>query len=179
MSSRNKTLVTLHSSLHRLLPNSATDFHPPLPIRSQQPLRFPIPTMPTDDYTPVVRGALKLKGSGPSGVTKKKKKSKTPKTPKPESSSASTSALQKALQEEDNTAESANGRERGDGDNGAELRELEERGNDGKTASERAREEMRRKRVCLPITLPWALPHSSCFACSRFQDRFWGICTNK
>ncbi|KUJ15398.1 DUF1754-domain-containing protein [Mollisia scopiformis] len=91
--------------------------------------------MPSDDYTPVVRGALKLKGSTPSGITKKKKK-KTPKpAPESEASTSKQSAFQKALEEEDASTKED------------DLRELEERGHDGKTASERAREEMRRKRL--------------------------------
>merc|ERR1712093_155816 len=83
-------------------------------------------TMPADEYAPVVRGALKLKGSTPSGIKKKKKK---PKISDTEASSSKKSALQSALEDED------------------ALRELEERGGDGKTASERAYEEMRRKRL--------------------------------
>ncbi|TAQ84634.1 hypothetical protein B7494_g7044 [Chlorociboria aeruginascens] len=93
----------------------------------------------TDDYAPVVRGGLKLKGgSKPSGITKKKKKkSKEP-------AEAQKSALQSALEDEDVVKEGERGAEGGEGE---ELRELESRGGDGKTASERAREEMRRKRL--------------------------------
>ncbi len=108
--------------------------------------------MPSDDYIPVVRGALKLKGSGPSGVTKKKKKSKTkPTDPSSSSSDPKTTALQKALEEEDAATSSKKGGRSGeDGDLDEEkLRELEERDGDGKTASERAYEEVRRKRVSL------------------------------
>lgn len=97
--------------------------------------------MPSDDYTPVVRGALKLKGSGPAGITKKKKKKAKPSA----EAESSKTAIQKALEDEDaiaskelkNTADL----------NEEELRELESRGTDGKTATERAYEEMRRKRV--------------------------------
>ena len=90
--------------------------------------------MPTDDYhTP--GGGLKLKGSKPTGIKKKKKK--------PSSSTPSKeSALQKA-QDED-----ASGSKPSAGDEDDESRELEQRDpHDGKTASERAAEEMRRKRV--------------------------------
>ena len=54
--------------------------------------------MPADEYAPVVRGALKLKGSTPSGIKKKKKK---PKISDTEASSSKKSALQSALEEED------------------------------------------------------------------------------
>jgi protein FAM32A len=93
------------------------------------------PTMPTDDYhTP--GGSLKLKGSKPTGIKKKKKK--------PSSSNLSKgSALQKA-QEEDAPISKPGAEDEED----AELRELEQRDpHDGKTAAERAAEDMRRKRV--------------------------------
>jgi protein FAM32A len=103
--------------------------------------------MPSDEYAPVIRGALKLKGSGPSGVTKKKKKK-----PKPaaESSEDKKSAIQKALEDEDASTSKEISERKAKGDDDAEdgSRDLEEKGNDGKTASERAFEEMRRKRVC-------------------------------
>ncbi|KAF8863896.1 DUF1754-domain-containing protein [Acephala macrosclerotiorum] len=105
--------------------------------------------MPSDDYQPVIRGALKLKGSTPSGVTKKKKKKKKkkPKTVDGEPSSSKQSALQKALEDEDSVAGKEITKKDGEDIDEGELKELEERGNDGKTASERAREEMRRKRL--------------------------------
>jgi protein FAM32A len=109
--------------------------------------------MPSD--APVIRGALKLKGSG---ITKKKKKKAKADA---ESSEDKKSAIQKALEEEDTAVgkevvkskskgkgEDAEGEEEGD-------RELEERGHDGKTASERAYEEMRRKRVCVSPPAPF------------------------
>ncbi|CZR58051.1 uncharacterized protein PAC_07941 [Phialocephala subalpina] len=108
--------------------------------------------MPSDDYQPVVRGALKLKGSGPAGITKKKKK-KPKSTTDVDASSSKTSALQKALEDEDSAAgkelvkRKNKSEEEGEEMGKEEPRELEERGNDGKTASERAREEMRRKRL--------------------------------
>jgi protein FAM32A len=84
--------------------------------------------MPSDEYAPIVRGGLKLKGSKPTGVEKKKKKKKAT---APESSSTKQEAL-------------AEGEEQLDEE---KLKELDPRDNNGKTASERAYEEMRRKRV--------------------------------
>lgn len=117
--------------------------------------------MPSDDYTSsTIRGSLKLKGgpSKPEGVKKKKKKPKAPIT-------ESSPALQKALEDENAVAgEGSNDiiktkSKRKDKDADAEeeelddeqLRELDPRGGDGKTASERAYEEMRRKRVRLSL----------------------------
>jgi protein FAM32A len=100
--------------------------------------------MPGDEYSSVVRGGLKLKG----GVTKKKKKSK----PKSADAEGKKDAIRKALEDEDTAVgkeiekrKAKEGEEEVEGDGGD--RELEERGGDGKTASERAYEEMRRKRV--------------------------------
>lgn len=110
--------------------------------------------MPSDEYGSIVRGGLKLKGAG---VTKKKKKSK----PKPSDPSSSTpdpktSALQKALEEEDAiTVRKAAPEEDLDE---AKLRELEEKDGDGKTVSERAHEEMRRKRVGLEVEIEAGAP---------------------
>jgi protein FAM32A len=111
--------------------------------------------MPSDDYTAVTRGSLKLKGGAPAGIKKKKKK---PKTSDPSSSTPDpkTSALQKALKDEDAETgkEIVKGKGKGGGAEGEEemgeeqLRELDPRDGDGKTASERAYEEMRKKRVC-------------------------------
>jgi protein FAM32A len=110
--------------------------------------------MPADEYSSVVRGGLKLKGSAPSGVSKKKKRDK--KKPKEaEKSESKNDALRKALEDEDEVIVRA--RDKGEGGGGGEEggdRELEDRGNDGKTASERAYEEMRRRRVsCSPFFL--------------------------
>jgi len=96
--------------------------------------------MASDDYTPTVRGGLKLKGSVPTGI--KKKKSSKPKD-KPSTSSEPSTDLQKALEEEDASIAKEKGKELDE----AQLKELEQRGGDGKTASERAYEEMRRKRL--------------------------------
>lgn len=99
--------------------------------------------MPSDDYASVVRGGLKLKGAAkPAGITKKKKKKKEGKE-----TESQNLAIQKALEDEDAASSSKN--ERGEPGEMSEeaLRELEERGGDGKTATERAHEEMRRKRV--------------------------------
>lgn len=98
--------------------------------------------MPSDDYTSTVRGGLKLKGSSskPSGIKKKKKK------PAPSFSESKADVLQKALAHEDATREkdmAGDAEELSEG----QLRELDPRGGDGKTASEKAHEEMRRKRV--------------------------------
>ena len=113
--------------------------------------------MPSDDYTSsTIRGSLKLKGgpSKPEGVKKKKKK------PKPSTTTESSSSLQKALEDEDTIAGNkdlvtSKGKRKDKDAEGEEeeldeeqLRQLDPRGGDGKTASERAYEEMRRKRVC-------------------------------
>lgn len=103
--------------------------------------------MPSDEYAPIIRGGLKLKGSKPAGVTKKKKRPKAPKDASASTSrdgEADKSALQKALEDEEKEIA------RGDDGEGVDLRELETRGDDGKTASERQYEEVRRKRVCSP-----------------------------
>jgi protein FAM32A len=104
--------------------------------------------MPSDAYSSVVRGGLKLKGSA--GITKERDG---------EVGEGKKDALQKALEDEDSALSQAKGKEKvgEDGDTDGQLaeegdRELEERGNDGKTASERAYEEMRRKRVCISIS---------------------------
>jgi len=98
--------------------------------------------MPSEEYTSAVGGGLKLKGSRPGGVTKKKKKKehKPAKDTSPPSDTKKT-ALQRALEEEDADIEIDDSRlvedeERGEGDS---------RG--GKTAAEKAMEEMRRKRL--------------------------------
>ncbi|RDL41240.1 uncharacterized protein BP5553_01219 [Venustampulla echinocandica] len=112
--------------------------------------------MPSDDYAPIVRGGLKLKGAA-AGVTKKKKKKKS------KSSSSESKALETALKDRDDErrVEEQDGavrkkekdtREGGEDDgeevDGQDMRELEHRDpNDGKTASERAYEETRRKRL--------------------------------
>jgi protein FAM32A len=105
--------------------------------------------MPLDDYTSTSRGSLKLKGSAPTGIKKKKKKDKSKLST---STEGGESALEKALGEEDATAKPVNGGVKGDREDKdldeAQLRELETRDGDGKTASERQYEEMRRKRVC-------------------------------
>jgi protein FAM32A len=109
--------------------------------------------MPADEYSSVVRGGLKLKGSAPSGVSKKKKRDK--KKPREAADGEKNDALRKALEEEDEDEAIVRARDKGEG-GGEEAgdRELEERGNDGKTASERAYEEMRRRRVsCSPFFL--------------------------
>jgi protein FAM32A len=111
--------------------------------------------MPADEYASTIRGGLKLKGGAPGGIKKKKKKARDTSS----SSESKASALQKALEDEDAAAVVKKGK----GKEGEEdldedaLRELEERGDDGKTASERAHEEMRRKRVCCFLLSYWIL----------------------
>jgi protein FAM32A len=115
--------------------------------------------MPSDDYASTVRGSLKLKGSKPDGIKKKKKKPRTT-TDTEASSENKKSVLQQALEDEDaeGSKDVVKGKRMGDGEEGAEeldeekLRELDPRGGDGKTASERAYEEMRRKRVCCSLS---------------------------
>jgi protein FAM32A len=132
---------------------SAIHLHRPPYHHNSGPAPHP-PTataMPTDDYTPIVRGGLKLKGSSatPSGI-KKKKKNKKPKPVDEES-------LSRAVTENEESGSSGTllqttKSRKDDGSDGEEdnldLRELEQRGeHDGKTATERAYEETRRKRV--------------------------------
>ncbi|EHK98643.1 hypothetical protein M7I_5527 [Glarea lozoyensis 74030] len=90
--------------------------------------------MPSDDYTPIVRGGLKLKGaSAPSGIKKKKKKSKP---------TVNEEGLSKAIDSDAGSSKKAAAQE----EEGLDLRELEPKDFDGKTATERAYEETRRKR---------------------------------
>jgi protein FAM32A len=104
--------------------------------------------MPSDDYAPVVRGGLKLKGSSStSGIKKKKKKTKT----------INEEGLSRAINSTDPSTNKIDGEEeeagkdvtkKEDEDEELDLRELEQRAeHDGKTATERAYEETRRKRV--------------------------------
>ncbi|EPE32581.1 hypothetical protein GLAREA_07715 [Glarea lozoyensis ATCC 20868] len=91
--------------------------------------------MPSDDYTPIVRGGLKLKGaSAPSGIKKKKKKSKP---------TVNEEGLSKAIDSDAGSSKKAAAQE----EEGLDLRELEPKDFDGKTATERAYEETRRKRL--------------------------------
>jgi len=115
--------------------------------------------MTSDDYASAVRGGLKLKGAAkPAGIKKKKKKDKTKET-EAESESKKT-ALQRALEEE-NAGTSKEmvrgGKGEGEDMNEDQLRELEEKGGDGKTAAERAYEEMRRRRVCSIFSFPFSI----------------------
>ncbi|PBP16188.1 DUF1754-domain-containing protein [Diplocarpon rosae] len=110
--------------------------------------------MPGDEYASVVRGGLKLKGGAPTGIPKKKKKKSKAASESEASSASKKSALQSALEDEDAGSSQAivRRKERSQDGNGMDLdeerlRELEGRGGDGKTASERAYEEMRRKRL--------------------------------
>lgn len=104
--------------------------------------------MPDDDYhTP--GGGLKLKGSKPLGIKKKKKKPSATSTPSRDKE------LQKAAEAAGEDASSSSRRPTDD-DADIDLRSLEQRDpNDGKTAAERAAEEMRRKRVrVFPFSFP-------------------------
>lgn len=93
--------------------------------------------MAGDEYTSVVGGGLKLKGSKPSGVMKKKKKAKVAK-------------VDKTIAEDD---QSSSGKKSGSLDDTIteeELTRLEEEAygqEDRKTETERKYEEMKRKRV--------------------------------
>ena len=119
--------------------------------------------MPSDDYTPLVRGGLKLKGSKPSGILKGKKKKKaaskdmgTEEGVSARKDADAESALQTALKDKDaRVGDREEGEKEGKGLSEGQLRELEIRGDDGKTASERQYEEMRRRRVCShPLPFP-------------------------
>lgn len=104
--------------------------------------------MPSDEYTSVSRGGLKLKGASSSKISKKKKKPK----PSVESEEGRKSALAKVVEDEDEKVRGKvkDGEGEGEMDRDGEeneMRELDPRDGDGKTASERAQEEMRRRRV--------------------------------
>jgi protein FAM32A len=105
--------------------------------------------MPSDEYS-IIRGGLKLKGSKPTGVTKtrKKKSSSGSKKEKKASDEEKESSLQKALADEDSTSRPKGGGKEGEGITEEELKQLDPADGDGKTASERQMEEMRRRRVC-------------------------------
>lgn len=102
--------------------------------------------MPADEYASTVRGGLKLKGGAPTGIKKKKKKPKVPSA----STGSKASALQAALEDEDGAASKDVVLKKNRGEGPEEEAVAAEGGgfDDGKTASERAHEEMRRKRVC-------------------------------
>ncbi|APA09535.1 hypothetical protein SS1G_12352 [Sclerotinia sclerotiorum 1980 UF-70] len=94
-------------------------------------------------------GGLKLKGvSTGAGVTKKKKKKKNNTSTTTSTSTAeSETSLQKALKDEDNLEMKGSGEDGSMGVSGDHLKELDPRDQSGKTASERAHEEMRRRRL--------------------------------
>ncbi|CAG8982108.1 hypothetical protein HYALB_00003200 [Hymenoscyphus albidus] len=103
--------------------------------------------MPSDDYTPIVRGGLKLKGSSSAGIKKKKKKDKS----KTSTGATKEEALTKAIENKDTEKTEKDDEDevyRGEDGEELDLTTLEQRSaNDGKTASERAYEENRRKRL--------------------------------
>ncbi|KAF4631027.1 hypothetical protein G7Y89_g7107 [Cudoniella acicularis] len=150
-----QTLHRLHSATStrnhsppKILPfplHSSTNL--PLILFSNTTIRTPPTIMTSDDYAPIVRGGLKLKGAKPTGVTKTKKKKKDKLSTNPQDPSSSTS---KDVSKTKKDAEKEGGKE-GEGEEEElteeQLRTLEERGGDGKTASERAYEEMRKKRL--------------------------------
>ncbi|THV46151.1 hypothetical protein BGAL_0412g00090 [Botrytis galanthina] len=100
-----------------------------------------------DDYS-FTGGGLKLKGASTgAGITKKKKKKKVPApttstSPSPSPSTATTT-LQKALKDEDAAKPTSDETEMSE----EQLKSLDPRDSSGKTASERAHEEMRRRRL--------------------------------
>ncbi|TGO08496.1 hypothetical protein BTUL_0206g00160 [Botrytis tulipae] len=98
-----------------------------------------------DDYS-FTGGGLKLKGASTgAGITKKKKKKKVPAptTSTSPSPSTTTSTLQNALKDEDAAKPTSDETEMSED----QLRSLDPRDASGKTASERAHEEMRRRRL--------------------------------
>ncbi|TGO46169.1 hypothetical protein BCON_0340g00020 [Botryotinia convoluta] len=99
-----------------------------------------------DDYS-FTGGGLKLKGASTgAGITKKKKKKKKvppPTTSTSPSPSITTTTLQKALKDEDATKPTSEETEMSE----EQLKSLDPRDASGKTASERAHEEMRRRRL--------------------------------
>ncbi|KAB8304198.1 hypothetical protein EYC80_003616 [Monilinia laxa] len=109
-----------------------------------------------DDYSST-GGGLKLKGAGTgAGISKKKKKKKNTAITNTSTSTAGLdTALQKALKDEDTLETKTSGEvsRKGDAENCSDglseeqLRTLEPRDQTGKTASERAHEEMRRRRL--------------------------------
>ncbi|KAF1986458.1 DUF1754-domain-containing protein [Aulographum hederae CBS 113979] len=121
--------------------------------------------MPSDEYTPVSSGALKLKGATNAGISKKKKKKKSkPSTTVPASdgeAEVSSSSFQKvkgnerslqdALAAEDEDEDGEDGEEgegkegNGNGKDGRLMKELVEF--KGKTETERRFEERRRQRL--------------------------------
>ncbi|KAF7960651.1 hypothetical protein EAE96_000325 [Botrytis aclada] len=93
-----------------------------------------------DDYS-FTGGGLKLKGAG---ITKKKKKKKVaPPTTSTSTSPSTTTTLQKALKDEDAAKPTSQEPEMSE----EQLKSLDPLDASGKTASERAHEEMRRKRL--------------------------------
>ncbi|KAF5871964.1 uncharacterized protein Bfra_008991 [Botrytis fragariae] len=96
-----------------------------------------------DDYS-FTGGGLKLKGASTgAGITKKKKKKKVTPPTTSTSPSTATTTLQKALKDED----AAKPTPEETGMSEEQLKSLDPRDSSGKTASERAHEEMRRRRL--------------------------------
>ncbi|TGO24889.1 hypothetical protein BPAE_0092g00070 [Botrytis paeoniae] len=96
-----------------------------------------------DDYS-FTGGGLKLKGASTgAGITKKKKKKKVTPPTTSTSPSTATTTLQKALKDEDAAKPTSEETEMSE----EQLKSLDPRDASGKTASERAHEEMRRRRL--------------------------------
>lgn len=121
-----------------------------------------------DDYSSI-GGGLKLKGAGTGAGIKKKKKKKSTLSA---TASGLKPALQQALKEEDmlELKDAKEGDEEGgmSGLSEEQLRELDQRDGSGKTASERAHEETRRRRVC-HIFYPY---HEKPFSATSIMDLF-------
>jgi protein FAM32A len=98
--------------------------------------------MPGDEYTSI-SGGLKLKGSKPSGISKTKKSKKAKAKPSKPGDESIPDIVVTETQNEDG------GADKKEGDDAA-SRETDSKDEDGKTASERQFEEVRRKRVCAP-----------------------------
>ncbi|TVY57166.1 Protein FAM32A [Lachnellula cervina] len=110
--------------------------------------------MPSDDYTPTVRGGLKLKGSAPpkSSSTSKHQTTSTSTSEPTTSVSTSTSTSLQTPPTEENTSTSTSkpnpdANSNSPHDPNLDLKTLEPISSDGKTPSERAYEETRRKRL--------------------------------
>ncbi|POS86588.1 hypothetical protein EPUL_002094 [Erysiphe pulchra] len=111
---------------------------------------------PSEEYAPIVRGPLKLKGSGPSGIQKKKKKKKKPinhdqESPNHNENLSAPLGQSKTLaddgdrihNEDESAASSLTKKDAFQQDNES----IDQDRAAGKTASEQAFEEMRKKRL--------------------------------
>ena len=132
-----------------LNPNLGTVPPPLAKFRTDLTSQVPITTFPQsshtvllmtgDDYSAAISGGLKLKGSKPSGVTKKKKKEKKNKD------DSTATALQNALADEEQAAAAEKTHAEEQQAEAADEEDYEP--GSSKTEAERKYEEMRRKRV--------------------------------